>query len=166
MDVFQARLNEILIDVFWNILKVQEDFVKRVCNEDISMSEMHLIEAVGDCNLQAAKRHGDCNCPGGTTISELAEALNITLPSVTNGIKRLTNKRCVEKVRCANDGRMVYVRLTPLGQEIYDRHHKFHQKMVESMAAELSEVEKNALIKGIEGLNAFFKQKIIQESQK
>ena len=74
MDVFQARLNEILIDVFWNILKVQEDFVKRVCNEDISMSEMHLIEAVGDCNLQAAKRHGDCNCPGGTTISELAEA--------------------------------------------------------------------------------------------
>lgn len=149
MDHFSAHLNDLLVDTFWTILKVEEATLKgHDETSDLSINEMHLIESVGEKE------------EGGRTISEIAEDLGITLPSVTVGINKLHAKGYVEKVRGETDSRTVFVKLTKKGQRVDAVHRYFHEKMVRSVTKEMTEDEKNALIKGIVKLNAFFKGKL------
>ncbi len=149
MDEFSMKLNEVLVETFRSILKVEEQTLKNSERVDLSISEMHLIESVGKNNNS------------GKTISDIAEDLSITLPSVTIAINKLMRKGYVEKIKSENDGRIVYVTLTPLGLKMDAVHRYFHQTMVRSVAKELSEEEKEAMVKGIIKLNAFFSKKLV-----
>ncbi|MGI5824193.1 MAG: MarR family winged helix-turn-helix transcriptional regulator [Bacillota bacterium] len=166
MDVFQDKLNNLLKDIYWNIQKVQEDFVRRVGRSDITMSEMHIIEVVGNASLPEDADGLSADRPvRGCRISDIAAALDITLPSVTVAIKKLADKQCVDKIRCKNDGRQVYVILTELGQEIYRRHQAFHQRMVKEISLQLTADEITVMTKVLENVNAFFCAKLIQETK-
>ncbi|MBK5244324.1 MAG: MarR family transcriptional regulator [Eubacteriaceae bacterium] len=148
MDPFSSQLNEVLVDTFNNILKVEEDLLKHSTNIDLSINEMHLIESVG-------KNKND-----GKTISDLAQCLKITPPSVTIAINKLVKKGYVNKEKCDADGRMVFVRLTDKGQRIDKIHQYFHAKMVNEISKEMTDHEKEVLIHGMEKLNGFFKKKL------
>ncbi|MFZ5974014.1 MAG: MarR family winged helix-turn-helix transcriptional regulator [Bacillota bacterium] len=154
MDAFSVELNEILVDTFRCILKVEEQAIRKSERIDLSISEMHLIESVGKKN------------DPGRTISDIADDLSITLPSVTVAINKLMKKGYVKKVKSENDGRVVHVTLTELGLKIDAVHRYFHEKMVRSVAKELSDDEKNAMVKGIKKLNAFFKKKLVSLEDK
>ncbi len=144
-DPFDKRLNEILVDTFHTILKVQERAIKDSGQSDLSISEMHLLEAVAKENE-------------GRTISDIAQELGITLPSVTVAINKLAQKGYVEKVRGASDARMVYVTLTALGHKMDSAHQYFHDQMIRSISMGLTQDEKQVLTLCIEKLNRFFKQ--------
>lgn len=146
MDAFSAQLNEVLVDTFRCILKVEEQSIKRSERTDLSISEMHMIESVGK--------------KSGSAISDIAEDLSITPPSVTVAINKLAKKGYVNKVKSETDGRVVYVTLTELGMRINAVHRRFHESMIRSVSKELSDDEKNAMFKGIKKLNAFFKRKL------
>lgn len=148
MDSFSSQLNAILVDTFNNILKFEEDLLKQSTNIDLSINEMHLIEHVG-------KNKND-----GRTISDLAQSLNITLPSVTVAINKLAKKGYVKKEKSLTDGRVVYVRLTDKGLRIDKIHQYFHVKMVKDISKEMTDEEKEVLIHGMEKLNGFFKKKL------
>ncbi len=148
MDSFSSQLNGILVDTFNNILKFEEDLLKQSTNIDLSINEMHLIEHVG-------KNKND-----GRTISDLAQSLNITLPSVTVAINKLVKKGYVKKEKSNTDGRVVYVRLTDKGLRIDKIHQYFHVKMVKEIAKEMTDEEKESLIHGMEKLNGFFRKKL------
>lgn len=156
MDPFSSQLNEVLVDTFNNILKVEEELLKHSTNIDLSINEMHLIELVG-------KNKND-----GKTISDLAQALNITRPSVTIAINKLVKKDYVKKEKSNDDGRMVFVRLTDKGLRINKIHQYFHMKMVNEISKEMTNHEKEVLIHGMEKLNVFFRKKLsgISESKK
>ena len=54
MDAFAIALNEVLVDTYHNILRVEEKALKKSGRIHLSIKEMHLIEAVGkgeDCLL-------------------------------------------------------------------------------------------------------------------
>lgn len=148
MDLFASQLNEVLVDTFNNILKVEEDLLKHSANIDLSINEMHLIESVGK------------NKNNGKTISDLAQCLKITLPSVTIAINKLVKKGYVKKEKSNADGRMVFVRLTDKGRRIDKIHHYFHLKMVNEISNEMTDHEKEVLIHGMKKLNGFFKKKL------
>lgn len=148
MEQFASRLNNLLVDTFKHILKVEEESIKRSEKLNLTISEMHLIESVG-------KGEGK-----GRKISELAEDLCITLPSVTVAINKLVKKGYVEKVPSTTDKRVVYVVLTELGEKTQAVHRYFHESMVRSVTEELTEEEKDAMYKGIEKLNTFFKKRL------
>ena len=99
MKPFEEQLNEVIVDTYRSILRVEENILKRSDQTDLSISEIHMLEAVGKGKDRRR------------TISELAEVLNITLPSVTVAINKLMKKGYVEKVRGEEDGRIVYVSL-------------------------------------------------------
>lgn len=162
MDALQVQLNTLLKDIYWNVQKVQEDFVRRVGCADITMSEMHILEVIGDA-LEKKRAAGET--PHGLRISDIAAALNVTLPTVTVAIKKLAEKQCVKKVRCKEDGRQVDVVMTELGEEIYRRHERFHQRMVGEIARCLSPEETTVMLKAFENINAFFCAKLIQETR-
>ena len=85
MKPFEEQLNEVIVDTYRSILRVEENILKRSDQTDLSISEIHMLEAVGKGKDRRR------------TISELAEVLNITLPSVTVAINKLMKKGYVER---------------------------------------------------------------------
>lgn len=148
MKPFEEQLNEVIVDTYWSILRVEENILKRSDQTDLSISEIHMLEAVGKGKDRRR------------TISELAEVLNITLPSVTVAINKLMKKGYVEKVRGEEDGRIVYVSLTRQGRRIDSAHRYFHESMVRSIIRDMTESEMQALYKGVMKLDTFLKEQL------
>lgn len=148
MKPFEEQLNEVIVDTYRSILRVEENILKRSDQTDLSISEIHMLEAVGKGKDRRR------------TISELAEVLNITLPSVTVAINKLMKKSYVEKVRGEEDGRIVYVSLTRQGRRIDSAHRYFHESMVRSIIRDMTESEMQALYKGVMKLDTFLKEQL------
>ena len=148
MKPFEEQLNEVIVDTYRSILRVEENILKRSDQTDLSISEIHMLEAVGKGKDRRR------------TISELAEVLNITLPSVTVAINKLMKKGYVEKVHGEEDGRIVYVSLTRQGRRIDSAHRYFHESMVRSIIRDMTESEMQALYKGVMKLDAFLKEQL------
>lgn len=148
MKPFEEQLNEVIVDTYRSILRVEENILKRSDQTDLSISEIHMLEAAGKGKDRRR------------TISELAEVLNITLPSVTVAINKLMKKGYVEKVRGEEDGRIVYVSLTRQGRRIDSAHRYFHESMVRSIIRDMTESEMQALYKGVMKLDAFLKEQL------
>ena len=148
MEPFEEQLNEVIVDTYRSILRVEENILKRSDQTDLSISEIHMLEAVGKGKDRRR------------TISELAEVLNITLPSVTVAINKLMKKGYVEKVRGEEDGRIVYVSLTRQGRRIDSAHRYFHESMVRSIIRDMTESEMQALYKGVMKLDTFLKEQL------
>ena len=129
-------------------MKIEEQALKKSDNIGLSMSEIHMIEAVGKAGDSGAK------------LSDIAEDLSITLPSVTISINKLSGKGFIEKIRHTGDGRVVFASLTEQGKRIERAHRYFHERLVNTVTKDLSEQEKNDLLKGVNKLNSFFKLKL------
>lgn len=148
MDEFSQKLNNLLVETFRDILRFEEQMLQSMDNLQLSISEIHMIEAVGK-GKKSPK-----------TISELAEDLQVTLPSVTNSIKKLEANGFVQKIKSESDGRSVLVELTRLGKRADAAHQYFHKRMVMELTQELSLQDKKSLLNGVERLDKFFKGKL------
>ncbi len=149
MDSYAVRLNAVFVDTFRLILKVEEKSIRNTEKINLSISEMHLIEAVGKGEE-------------GRSVSEIAAVLGVTLPSVTVAINKLVKKGYVRKGKNSKDGRSVAVSLTRTGRKMHSVHRHFHEQMARRATAGFSEQEKVILINGMEKVNAFLKQKIAE----
>jgi len=147
MNTFESQLNELLLGTFRDITKVEELILQK-SDPGLSLSEVHLIEAV---------RKGK---EGMKTVSELASDLRITVPSVTVAVNKLVQKGYVVKEQNPEDRRSVWVALTRDGERIYRLNRYIHYKLVRQAASELSEEDKKALVIGIRNIDDFFKKKM------
>ena len=155
MKPFEEQLNAVIVDTYRSILKVEETILKRSDKIDLTINEMHLIESVGK-----GKNKQRTISERSEKVSEIAEDLGITLPSVTVGINKLMKKGYVEKIRSEEDARIVYVSLTRMGKKIDSVHRYFHESMVRSIIRDMSEEEQQALYKGIMKLDQFLKEQL------
>ena len=78
-------------------------------------SEVHLLDAI--------KEHD------GAKASELACIMGITNGAVSQITKKLLDKALVEDYRLPGNRKEVFFRLTPLGEKVYRRHRKHHDKI-------------------------------------
>ncbi|MGI5891932.1 MAG: MarR family winged helix-turn-helix transcriptional regulator [Bacillota bacterium] len=147
-DDFAIQLNDLFVDTFRIILKVEEATIKKMDSLDLSISELHLLEAIGRKKDQKK------------TISDIALHLGVTLPSVTVAINKLVKKGYVVKKRCEEDGRIVFVSLTRLGHKVDLAHSYFHAQMNRKISLGLNEEEKRVMLIAMDKLNGFFKQKL------
>lgn len=145
-DAFSAKLNDMLVESFRLVLKIEEQMLKNSKHLNLTISEMHLIEAV--------YKGG----PEGLTISSLAERMGVSVPSVTIAINKLSQKGYVLKSKNAKDGRRVHVTLTPAGRKVNTAHRYFHRQMVHKIVGDMNETEKRGLISGIDRLNEYFRK--------
>ena len=148
MDAFESNLNDVLVDTFNLILKYEELSLKKAINAPITISEAHIIEAVGK---QSGKE---------ATVSELASFLNISSPTVTVAVKKLEQKGFIKKTPCEKDGRRTIISLTDMGGRIERIHRLFHVKMVKKLSDRFPEEEKEVLLRAINTLRDFFKVKV------
>ena len=148
MDQLSVALNEMLVEIFHNILRLEELTIKRAGNLNLTINEMHLIECVGKGGEE------------GLTIGELAGGLKIKSPSVTVAAKKLEAKGYVRKVACEDDGRVVRIQLTREGRRVNAYHSEYHRIMVKSLSRDLTEQEKTVLLGAVKKLNAYFLESI------
>ena len=145
MDAFAEALNDLLVNTFHDILKLEEEALRISSGSRLSISEMHLLEAIAKDRAQ------------GRSITDIARELAITLPSVTAAVNKLVKKGYVEKTRSTGDKRQVLVVLTREGKRAETSHRFFHRNMVLNASKGLLEEEKAALLKGLNNLHSFFR---------
>lgn len=134
-------INDYLVSVFNDILTIEESELKKSQFKDLSLTEMHTIEAIG---LHEHK-----------TASEVAKQLSITLGTLTVSINNLAKKGYVDRIRSELDRRVVLLALTNRGRLVFRVHDHFHKQMVKAALAEMGDAEQHALIRGLSNLHTF-----------
>lgn len=147
MDNRLQELNTLFVDTFDAILRVEEKSLKHVGEGKLSIAEFHTLECIGA---------GEDNR---RTVGEIAEALEVTVPTVTVCVGKLAKKGYVTKTRSEKDARVTIVELTREGRKMNRLHRYFHEQMLYAIEEEFSDEEMEYLIRCIRKLNTFFEEK-------
>lgn len=142
MDIYES-LNSILVTLFNDIMNIEEKALITDEFKDISVTDMHIIEAIG---IGEPK-----------TMGTISKALGVTMGTLTVGINGLVKKGYVIRTRGEKDRRIVYASLTDKGIAAYNHHKKFHKNMINYITEDLSESEAIALTKTFTRLEEYFK---------
>ncbi len=137
-------VNELLVELFNDISLIERAAISSGPFDDISITEMHTIEAIG---------------PGIQSMTDVADKLGITVGTLTTAINRLVIKGYVERNRSEEDRRVVEIGLTKQGRLAFKIHEAFHREMVKNMIEGLSIEGNEVLIQSLSNLNNFFKEK-------
>ncbi len=106
---------ETVVDVFNIAMDIQELYLKQGPFKQLSMSEMHVLEAVDK--------------ETSPSMSAVANHLNITLGTLTTAVKKIIEKGFLIKEKSDQDHRIYYLRLTDQGHEALKVHEQFHQEL-------------------------------------
>lgn len=148
MQSFQSTLNNMLMEVYHNIVRVEEEFLQKNNRINLTIREMHLIECLG------------IDMENGKTVSEIADFLKIAKSSVTVAVGKLEKKGYLCKNGCQTDGRVVRVTLTREGKKVYAYHKRYHMSMIHEIEGEFGEEEQELLVRVIAKLNKFFEKSV------
>lgn len=121
-------IGRLISSVFYDIIKLEESFLKDNKYKDVSSKEIRTIEEIG---LTKGKNMGS-----------IAKNLDITLGTLTVSITNLEKKGYVRREKCLNDKRVVNVLLTEKGKKLFRLHKKFKENMMKSIVIELTNQEK------------------------
>lgn len=80
------------------------------------------------------------------TVKDLSEVLDVTHHTASEHIKRLINKGILEKERSAYDKRIVYVKLTPYGEEVLKRNTELDEDKLKMILERLTVEEQQKII--------------------
>jgi len=147
MEKVNKVINELFVDVFNQILILEERALAKASHFDVTMTEIHVIEAINKC------------VP--STMGIVSKKLMITLGTLTTSVNRLVEKGYVTRFRNEDDRRVVFLSLTEKGEEIFSLHEAFHEEL---MNAALKDLEgREDLTLALESILRFFKR--LQESK-
>ncbi|MDD3240571.1 MAG: MarR family transcriptional regulator [Lachnospira sp.] len=143
MEIYES-LNSILVTLFNDILSIEEKALITEEFKDISVTDMHIIEAIGITQPK--------------TMTIISKSLGVTMGTLTVGINGLVKKGYVVRERSDQDRRVVYASLTLKGHKAFQHHMQFHKDMIDSITKDLSEEEAAVLTKTFIKLEDFFGQ--------
>jgi DNA-binding MarR family transcriptional regulator len=75
------------------------------------------------------------------TFSQLAEELNVTLPSVSVLVKKLIDLGYFKKIQSEQDGRVYHLELTPTGNRMAQLHNQINRWLAKKITSNLNERE-------------------------
>lgn len=140
-----GTLNELLVKLFNDILYIEGQSLRSEEFNNLSITEIHIIETIG----LNTKRN----------MSSVARDLDITIGTLTIAINNLVKKGYVERSRSEEDRRIVLISLTEMGEKAFIQHQVFHEEMIETTIAKLTDEEMKVLISALENINKYFKEK-------
>ncbi|GFZ31897.1 MarR family transcriptional regulator [Clostridium zeae] len=141
MNNTHSIINSLLVDIFNEILNIEEYALQSGAFNDVSVTEVHTVEAIGYYDSKS--------------MSEVAKQLSITVGTLTIAINNLVKKGYVERIRSEEDRRVVKISLTKKGKLLYRIHEKFHLELVKVTVTDLSEEEEAVLVHALQKLNVF-----------
>lgn len=141
MDAIGRELNQLLTGTFDIVLKVEQTMFKGTRFDNLTMSEVHTIEAIGT---------------GQRTMGEVAGDLSITLATLNACVSRLCTKGYVERSRTDEDRRVVLLQLTRPGKVVCRLHQQFHDHMVDEIMKDMPTQEREALSRALYRVREYF----------
>ena len=142
MDTYKT-LNEVLVNLFRDVMDIEQKAIITEEFQDITNNDMHIIEAIG------------MNEP--KNMSTIARENSVTVGTLTIAMNSLVKKGYVLRERGKEDRRVVYISLTERGRAAYVHHARFHKAMIDSISDELTSEEMELLIKTLTKLNKWFR---------
>lgn len=136
-----TQVNDFLVQIFNEVLTIEENSLKQSEFSDLTIKEMHTIEAIG--------------LEGDLSSSQVAEKIAVTKGTLSVSIQNLVTKGYVERVRLKEDRRVVKLKLSKKGKLLFRLHRKFHLDMVRDTLNDLEDEEAEVLIKGLGNLHNF-----------
>ena len=137
-------LNDILVNLFNEILGIEEKALTSSEFRDISVNDMHILEAVGTEEPRS--------------MSSVAKSLSVTVGTLTIAMNNLVKKGYVNRARSEEDRRVVLISLSEKGEKAYYHHQKFHDDMIQAIMTDLDETQMDALTQALNKLRAFFRK--------
>jgi DNA-binding MarR family transcriptional regulator len=107
--------------------KCHFELAEEINISELKVKQLHYLEIIG-------RR-------GSLTLSQFAEILEITRPSVTSIVNRLIKSECVSKRQCERDGRKYYIELSEKGEKIASFKQLKFRRLVTKITVSLSESE-------------------------
>ena len=147
MDESIAKVNKLIVEVFNDILMIEESALRSGKFTDVSVTEVHTIEAIG-----MYTKH---------TTSEVAKKLKVTVGTLTVAVNNLVKKDYVKRIRSEDDRRVVKLGLTSKGRLLYRMHEKFHADLVRASITGLSKDEEKVLVHALSNLHNFLLQNLM-----
>ena len=144
MEPNLETVNDYLVSVFNDILTIEESELKKSQFNDLSITEMNTIEAIGMYKKK--------------TSSEVAKELSITVGTLTVAINNLVKKGYVERLRSEDDRRVVKLGLTKKGKLLFRVHQHFHREMVKNILKGMEQEEEQALLRALKNLHDFLQE--------
>ena len=145
---FRLELNTFLVNVFNDILRLEEASLLKGESTNLSISEMHVIDAVYDGYQD-----------GSNTMTEIATKLMVTASTLTTAVKTLEQKGYLMRTKLPTDKRKVIVTPTPLSEKPYHSHKEFHSALVNKVSQELTCEELSVLTLALSKLHRYFTTK-------
>ncbi len=137
-------VNDVLVNLFQEILVLEEKGIITGEFTNISVNDMHIIDKIG---------------PGeGKNMSAIAKEHGVTVGSLTTSMNSLVKKEYVIRERSEQDRRVVTIRLSEKGLRAYEHHRNFHMKMTSAALAILKEEDIPKVTKVLVGLEKFFRE--------
>ncbi|MCM1104405.1 MAG: MarR family transcriptional regulator [bacterium] len=137
-------LNELFVQLFRDILIIEEKALKKGEHQNLTINDMHVIDAIGD----GAPKN----------MSSVAKALQVTTGTLTISVNSLVKKGYVDRVRSEEDRRVVLVSLTEAGRRAHSEHKRFHERMIERITERLSPAQSEVLAGALTDMVQFFKE--------
>jgi DNA-binding MarR family transcriptional regulator len=107
--------------------------------------------------LSALDRHGEL------TLGEVSRQLLVSNGNVTGLVTRLKAEALVEAREDANDRRVQTVRLTSRGEIVFKRMAKAHATCIDRLLGDLSQADKAALMRLLDGAKASIRRSLDEE---
>ena len=137
-------LNDILVNLFNDILVIEGKALTASEFKDISVNDMHILEAIGVRDPR--------------NMSSVAKTLSVTVGTLTIAINNLVKKGYVNRARSEEDRRVVLLSLSEKGEKAFYHHKKFHDDMIKAVTEDLDGDEIEALTRALNKLRKFFRQ--------
>ena len=142
MDSYN-QLNEVLVHLFNHTLKIEENSLIRDEFKEISINDMHIIDAIGNGKPK--------------NMSSISKLVGVTVGTLTIAMNNLVKKGYVVRTRSEEDRRVVLISLSDKGKKAYERHAHFHLEMVKAMREGLDEEQCQVLMKAMKNLREHLK---------
>lgn len=143
MDTYET-LNDALVNLFRDVMDLEERAIITEGYQDITNNDMHVIEAIGVGEPK--------------NMSTIARALSVTVGTLTIAMNSLVKKGYVNRRRGQEDRRVVYISLSEKGRAAYRHHEEFHRQMIDAVLRDLTEDETEALVNALAKLNRWFRR--------
>lgn len=141
-----AMLNQFFVETFNDILGYEERYLKRSGVRNLSVRELHILEAVSALAPQ-----------GKNTMSATAKRLSISVGALTTAVGTLVRKGFLRRAGRENDRRVVVLELTDTGRGANEKHGAFHGEMIRKVGEILDPASIQNLCQSLSKLSEFFK---------
>ncbi len=143
MDTY-ATLNDILVNLFRDIMTLESQAIITGEYQDITNNDMHVIEAIGTGEPK--------------NMSTIAKQLSVTVGTLTIAMNSLVKKGYVIRERGQEDRRVVYISLSEKGLKAFRHHENFHRQMIDAVLKDLTPEETDSLVTALAKLERWFRR--------